>query len=291
MRRLKYFFTVAEGEKVTEKCFRRILLSSALGILLCMTCLISTTWALFTATLVSEGNSIEVGTFTALVTVKCGEEEQSSAEAPYQYLLVPGKYTVTIANDGTAKGYCLVDLQKTTDEDTVEKESFTTGTLYADSNEQRVTSVSFAVTVEGTEQYTLKVTPCWGAAPADSNVVDIHVGEVETPSSETSDEADDEQEKQENKEETSTDSDETTAPAEEEKQEESKEQVSNETTAPTETQTQTQQSTDTTGGGSGDTSNTDATKTDNGETTNGETPNEDAPSEPTSTQETIGEQE
>lgn len=288
MRRLKYFFTVAEGEKVTEKCFRRILLSSALGILLCMTCLISTTWALFTATLVSEGNSIEVGTFTASVTVSMGETAQISAESAYEYqLATPGTYTVTITNVGTAKGYCLVDLQKTTDEDAVEK--FTTGTLYVDSNEQRVKSVSFAITVEGTEQYTLKVTPCWGADNtklAQVNSQNFTVGtSVLTGVSEATTA---EQETQENQEETSVGGDKTTAPAEEEKQEENKEQVSNETTTPTETQTQTQQSTDTTGGGSGDTPNTDATETDNGETTNGETSNEDVSSEPDSTQETTG---
>lgn len=164
MRRLKYFFTVAEDEKVTEKCFRRILLSSALGILLCMTCLVSTTWALFTTTLVSEGNSIEVGTFTPRIQVSGDAVVQASAENVYTCQLpTHGSYEVTIANDGTAKGYCRVEILKDGVEDP--EAAFTTGTLFAGAEGQTGMSVSFTVDVKEENLYSVRITPHWGADP------------------------------------------------------------------------------------------------------------------------------
>lgn len=58
--RLKDLFTVPEGQKVTEKHLRRVLISSICGILLCMSCLASTTWAWFTVSIENKGNVIQV---------------------------------------------------------------------------------------------------------------------------------------------------------------------------------------------------------------------------------------
>ena len=46
--RLKDLFTVPTGEKVTERHLNRVLVSSICGLLLCMACLVGTTWAWFT---------------------------------------------------------------------------------------------------------------------------------------------------------------------------------------------------------------------------------------------------
>lgn len=54
MRKLKFLFTVQEGEKVTEKTLRRVLISSVCSILLCMMCLFSTTWAWFAVSVESD---------------------------------------------------------------------------------------------------------------------------------------------------------------------------------------------------------------------------------------------
>lgn len=48
---LKELFTVPAGEKITEQCLRRVLVSSICSILLCMTCLVTTTWAWFTVSI------------------------------------------------------------------------------------------------------------------------------------------------------------------------------------------------------------------------------------------------
>lgn len=64
MKKLKYLFTVPENEKVTEKHLMRVLISSVCSILLCMTCLVSTTWAWFTVSITSENNVIGIGQWT-----------------------------------------------------------------------------------------------------------------------------------------------------------------------------------------------------------------------------------
>lgn len=59
--RIKDLLTVPEGQKVTEKHLRRVLISSICSILLCMTCLVSTTWAWFTVSIENTGNVIQIG--------------------------------------------------------------------------------------------------------------------------------------------------------------------------------------------------------------------------------------
>ena len=59
--RLKELFIIPEGKKVTEKVFGRVLISSICSILLCMVCLISTTWAWFTVSVDNMGNEIQIG--------------------------------------------------------------------------------------------------------------------------------------------------------------------------------------------------------------------------------------
>lgn len=67
--RIKDWFTVPEGKKVTEKVFGRVLLSSVCSILLCMVCLASTTWAWFSVSLENKGNEIQIAAATVEVKV------------------------------------------------------------------------------------------------------------------------------------------------------------------------------------------------------------------------------
>jgi len=59
--RFKDLFMVRKGEKVTEKCLLRVLVSTICSILLCMSCLLGTTWAWFTVSVVDAGNVIQIG--------------------------------------------------------------------------------------------------------------------------------------------------------------------------------------------------------------------------------------
>lgn len=96
--RIRELFTVPEGEKVTEKIFGRVLLSSICGILLCMTCLASTTWALFAVGIENRGNEIQIARVTTDVHIE-GVEQPTDGN----YSLAPGTYNVRInlENDAT----------------------------------------------------------------------------------------------------------------------------------------------------------------------------------------------
>ncbi len=71
--RIKTLFRVPDGEKVTEKALRKVLISSICSILLCMTCLVSTTWAWFTVSIENIGNEIIIGTPEIKLTVAGSE--------------------------------------------------------------------------------------------------------------------------------------------------------------------------------------------------------------------------
>lgn len=101
--RIKELFTVPEGKKITERIFGRVLISSVLSMLLCMVCLISTTWALFTVSVENEGNEIQIATVKPILEVKRAGEP-IAAIGDYSYTLEQGNYTVEVQveNDATA---------------------------------------------------------------------------------------------------------------------------------------------------------------------------------------------
>lgn len=88
--RIRELFTVPEGEKVTEKIFGRVLLSSICGILLCMTCLASTTWAWFAVSVENRGNEIRIASISAKADI------DGAVPADGNYSLGPGTYNVCI---------------------------------------------------------------------------------------------------------------------------------------------------------------------------------------------------
>ena len=137
----------ANTEKVTETALTRSLAASVIGILLCMFCLVGTTWAWYSSTAES-GENVTVGA-NFDVTVKIDDGEPGSAGV---YQLADGEHTVTLTKTGTAKnGFCQVTATKS-------GESAGT-TYYQDFSDEG--SVSFAVTGSGT----LKITPMLGKVP------------------------------------------------------------------------------------------------------------------------------
>lgn len=97
--RIKTLFSIPDGEKVTEKALRRVLISSICSILLCMTCLVSTTWAWFAVSIENTGNEIWIGKPKINLTVG-GSEYVSGTELP-----------------GSDIALCLVHANKTDDFD------------------------------------------------------------------------------------------------------------------------------------------------------------------------------
>ncbi len=101
--RIKDLFTVPTGEKVTEKALRRVLISSICSILLCMTCLVSTTWAWFTVSIENTGNVIEIAEVKSNISVFTSDNRQIESQDGV-YALAAGKYTVEVAVDNSASG-------------------------------------------------------------------------------------------------------------------------------------------------------------------------------------------
>ena len=98
--KIKELFTVPEGQKVTEKVFHRVLISSICSILLCMSCLVSTTWAWFTVSIENQGNEIQIVDFEVSVT----QNGVEIAEENGVYSLAAGTYSIdaTVKRDALA---------------------------------------------------------------------------------------------------------------------------------------------------------------------------------------------
>jgi len=162
--------------KITEKQFLRVLISSAFGIVLCLICLVGTTWAWYTLTISSEDNTIRVGSFAAEVAVTSNDGGTAiPASGELTYGLPAGEYTVRISSStgNTVPGYCVIKFAGQTHE---------TVRLYpAGSGDGKPSAVEFTVKVgvpvqqndpegEGTgekqtrEIYTaqLQIIPMWG---------------------------------------------------------------------------------------------------------------------------------
>ena len=101
--RIKELFTIPEGEKVTEKLFGRVLISSICSILLCMACLAGTTWAWYTVSIENRGNEIQIATVNANVDIQDGENNAVNADPNGRYTFGLGTYMaqINLENDAT----------------------------------------------------------------------------------------------------------------------------------------------------------------------------------------------
>ena len=94
---------IPKEQKVTEKYLRRVLISSICSILLCMSCLVGTTWAWFAVSVENTGNVIQIATVETDLTIENGENTVTKSEDG-SYSLEVGTYTVGIqaASNSTA---------------------------------------------------------------------------------------------------------------------------------------------------------------------------------------------
>ena len=146
-------------EMLSDKAFISLLLTSFLGIFLCIVCLCTSTFAWFSDSAPSQGNEIKIADDCLLsVTVSLNGNALTDIEDGVQ--LVAGKtYKVTLSLPGnTASGYCLI--------------SAGGNTYYTDyilrHNEPVDQKVTFDLMVEETQ--TVKFTPRWGIYAAESDV-------------------------------------------------------------------------------------------------------------------------
>ena len=101
-------------DKLTDKAFSRLMLTSVLGILVCIVCLCSATWAWFSTDTSFDGNKVSSGEFNISVSVTDANStvttltENAVGETAYTFEN-EGIYTVTLkmtADTTVSKGFC-----------------------------------------------------------------------------------------------------------------------------------------------------------------------------------------
>ena len=161
------------NKKITQKAFRRMAFSSALGILACIICLAGMTWAWFTDSVTSSGNTITSSHFDVIVTVKDSRDGEISDESGnfLNYILGAGNsYTVTITAENNAwEGHCIVS---------VGDAHYNTGTM----GKNATSEICFTVDCVNADSSTIMIiTPIWSAS-VERNLPDtITIGTAPEP--------------------------------------------------------------------------------------------------------------
>ncbi len=146
-------------ESLSDKAFSRLLLTSVLGIVICIACLCASTFAWFSDSAPSKGNEIKMAENCLLsVTVSLNDVPLTGIENGVE-LTAGETYRVVLSLPAnTASGYCLI---------TAGGRTYYTDYILRHSNAEPQT-VSFTLTVKETQ--TVKFTSRWGIYAAESDV-------------------------------------------------------------------------------------------------------------------------
>lgn len=175
-------------ETKADKQLRQVLISLIASIVLCMGCLVGSTWAWFQTTITSEGNTITIGEMKVSVSLDKGEKGSRSTLTPsgkYEYELDEvGTYNILLMNTGDIPGYCTIRLTDAQGN----SEKFTSGTLYpAEDGLEDAATITIEITSEDNFNnilpVTLEIEPHWGEDP-NSAIMDIDE-ELFVPTEET----------------------------------------------------------------------------------------------------------
>ena len=150
-------------QKITDKAFARFVATSVFGILVCIVCLCSSTFAWFTATQDSGLNTITSGSFGHEITVEIagasdGETVDLTDGAEKTCTLDRGKSYVVILTPTaatTVKGYCVI---------TIDGVKYNTDT-YGAVSEGSLKVLTFTLTLPaGNDPAEVTFKPHWGIA-------------------------------------------------------------------------------------------------------------------------------
>lgn len=164
-------FFDSQDKKITDKAFSQNIIISVAGILLSIIMLCSSTYAWFTASVMSDTNKVESGHFSIDVVsvapvVNDVVGDAVAPDASGKYTLAEGKYMITLAPtaESTVKGYCLIN---------VNGEKYRTEIIVNDetATEEYPTSNSpFVFYIIVAESTTLNVESRWGI-PANVDIL------------------------------------------------------------------------------------------------------------------------
>ena len=94
---------------MTDRAFSRLMLTSVIGIVVCIACLCSSSWAWFTESVPNTGNSIATAGDCLLSYTVTNELGEEVAGLDTGALLEAGSYRVTLSLEpDTASGYCII---------------------------------------------------------------------------------------------------------------------------------------------------------------------------------------
>ncbi len=155
-------FWKKDSDGMEKSCdITRLLIPSILGIVLCVACLLGSTFAWFSASSSSATNTIKTANYTVLISIKDASDNELSADDSGTYTLSPGDYSITLTAQGTAtKGYC-VFLFGTN----AEYEEKHTGSIYLG------TPQTLKLTIAGDTAKTLRITPRWGKSDVSESLL------------------------------------------------------------------------------------------------------------------------
>ena len=105
-----FFGSKDDGDKVSAKAFKHLVLTSIIGLFVCIACLCSTTYAWFVDVAPSSGNELKIADECRLsVTVSNGAAELTDISSGV-WLEAGVEYTVTLSLPAnSSSGYCIVN--------------------------------------------------------------------------------------------------------------------------------------------------------------------------------------
>ena len=110
---IKSVLYIPKHSKPADENIMRLLLPSFVGILICMVCLAGATWAWFSASVTSAGNTIAAADYAVTVQSVLNGTDKVEPDANGNYTLDQDKtYTITLQAKGNAQkwgGYCLIE--------------------------------------------------------------------------------------------------------------------------------------------------------------------------------------
>lgn len=152
-----------KNDKLTEKAFFNLILTSVLGILICMTCLVSTTWAWFSDDITSSENTIKAANFDLSFSVSQNDTKIEPTDTDENtYSLLEGTYSVTVQQttaDSTT-GYCIITTSNG-------------GGYYLNVTSPSPITFDFNIPTESSTEITVTFTPHWGKYSASGTYTQI----------------------------------------------------------------------------------------------------------------------
>ena len=154
-----------KNEKLTDKAFIRLAVTSFLAVLLCITCLCGASWAWFTGSISSGNNEIKTSNCELTVIVNddtATELATVTLDSEATLHLSAGNYTVVMTlPEGSASGYSLI---------TVNGMKYYTEALIGDAEAGEQT-LEFNLTLESERDVT--VTAHWGIYSGTTSVSNL----------------------------------------------------------------------------------------------------------------------